>query len=148
LKCAINEAVVELSVTSVDYAPRELDEQVPFKAKLLRLLPGPDRPDYWLGEVSPPLIWIKNNHRIEVSHMIVCARWQGTRIGPRVRDLPIGMAYVTDPSQLTDEAVHFEKCEYVAIGFAHEISEDESPPTPTDKIQAGSIAKAFGRGNS
>lgn len=139
---------MELTVTSVDYAPRELDEQVPFKAKLLRLLPGPDRPDYWLGEVSPPLFWIKNNHRIEVGYVIVCARWQGTQIEPRVRDLPIGIAYVTDPSQLADESVHFEKCEYVAIGLAHEISEDESPPTPTDKIQAGRIGKAFGRGNS
>jgi len=65
---------MELTVTSVDYAPPELDEQVPFKVRLLRLIPGPDRPDYWLGEVVQKLRWIKDNRQIEISHVIVCAR--------------------------------------------------------------------------
>jgi len=142
----ISEGVVELTVTGVDYAPPELNEQVPFKIKLLRPIPGPDRPDYWLGEVLPPLFWMKDNHRIEIAHLILCARWQGTRIEPDVRDLPIGIAYVTDPSQLADQSVDFGKCEYVAIGFAHETSGNGTPPTPTGPIQAGKIAKAFGLG--
>ncbi len=116
---------MELTVTGVDYAPPELDQQVPFKVKLLRLIPGLDRPDYWLGEVLRPLLWIKNNQRIEITHLILCARWQGTRIEPDVHDLPIGIAYVTDPSQLNDPSVDFEKCAYVAIGFAHETSGED-----------------------
>jgi hypothetical protein len=137
---------MELTVTSVDYAPPELDEQVPFKVRLLRLIPGPDRPDYWLGEVVQKLRWIKDNRQIEISHVIVCARWQGTRIEPHVSDLPIGIAYLTDPTQLSDGTLHFEKCEYVAIGVAHETSGEKSPPSPINEIQAGRIGRAFGRG--
>ena len=125
---------MELTVTGVDYAPPELNEQVPFKVKLLRPIPGPDRPDYWLGEVSQPLLWIKDSRRIEITHLILCARWQGTRIEPHVQDLPIGIAYVTDPTQLADQTVCFEKCAYVAIGFAHETSGNATPP-------AGEITK-------
>jgi hypothetical protein len=142
----INEDVVELTVTGVDYAPPELNDQVPFKVKLLRLIPGHDRPDYWLGEVSQPLLWIRNNQRIEITHLILCARWQGTRIEPQVQDLPIGIAYVTDSTQLADQTVDFEKCDYVAIGFAHETSGNDSPPSRTGGIQAGKIGKTFRRG--
>ena len=71
---------MELAVTSVDYAPPELNEQVPFKIKLLRMLPGQDRPDYWLGELAKPLFWLKANHRIQIGHVVVCARWQGTQL--------------------------------------------------------------------
>lgn len=128
---------MELTVTGVDYAPPELNEQVPFKIKLLRPIPGDDRPDYWLGEVLPPLLWIKDNHRIEINHLIICARWQGTRIEPHVQDLPIGIAYITDPTQLADPTVHFEKCNYVAIGFAHETSGNDNPPDPDRRNSVG-----------
>jgi hypothetical protein len=138
-------AAVELIVTSVDYAPPELHEQLPFKVNLLRLLPGPDRADYWLGEVLKPLFWINENHRTEIGHVIVCARWQDTQIEPHVTSLPIGIAYVTDPSQVFDETVNFGKCKYVAIGMAHETS-GKAPPPPTNKILAGTVAKAFGKG--
>ncbi len=87
---------MELTVTSVDYAPPELSEQVPFKIKLLRVLPGGDRPDYWLGELTEPLFWLKDHRRIHIDHVVVCARWQGTQIAPFVQHLPIGIAYVTD----------------------------------------------------
>ena len=128
---------MELTVTGVDYAPPELNEQVPFKIKLLRPIPGHDRPDYWLGEVLPPLLWIKNSRRIEINHLIICARWQGTRIEPHVQDLPIGIAYVTDPTQLADPTVRFEKCDYVAIGFAHETSGNDAMPGPGQRNSIG-----------
>lgn len=137
---------MELTVTSVDYAPAELDEQVPFKIKLLRLLPGPDRPDYWLGEMIKPLSWIRDNHRIEVDYVIVCARWQGTEIAPLVQNLPIGIAYVTDLAQVAESSVDFGKCEYVAIGLAHETT-GKPEPKRLSNILAGTIGRAFGLGD-
>jgi hypothetical protein len=138
---------MELAVTVVDYAPPELNEQVPFKIKLLRMLPGQDRPDYWLGELAKPLFWLKANHRIQIDHVVVYARWQGMQIEPRVQHLPIGIAYVTDPSQVAADTLDFDKCQYVAIGLAHETSEQPSPTDPTP-IQAGTIGGAFGTGQS
>ena len=111
---------MELTVTDVDYAPPELYEQVPLKIRLLRILPGPDRPDYWLGEMLSPLIWIQGDSRVPIDHVIISARHQGARIAPFVQNLSIGIAYVTDPSQVTSETIDFKKCKYVAIGMASE----------------------------
>jgi hypothetical protein len=134
---------MELTVTGVDYAPPELDEQVPFKITLLRLLPGPDRPDYWLGEMLTPLFWFSDNRRIQVDHVVVCARHQGTWIAPLVENLAIGIAYVTDPAQVTDASVDFAKCKYVAIGTAHETAGKPAPPEPGKNL-AGRIGRTFG----
>jgi hypothetical protein len=126
---------MKLKVTSVDHEPSELKEQVPFKVKLLRRLPGPPpRPEYWLGELLKPLFWINDNHRVQIDHVVLWARWQDTQIAPFARYLPIGIAYVTDPTQLTDDTVSFDKCTYVAIGVAHE-------------TLAGRIGRLFGFGN-
>jgi hypothetical protein len=135
---------MELTITSVDYAPPELNEQVPFKAKIVRMLPGPDRPDYWLGELESPLFWIQDNRQVCIDHVVLCARWQGTQIEPCVRNLPVGIAYVTDKSLLTAYTLGFEKCAYVAIGLCDETS--KTAPTAHDQIQAGIIGRAFGKG--
>jgi hypothetical protein len=111
---------MKLTVTMVDHAPAELDEQVPFTFELLRPIPGPKRSGYWLGALDRPLVRIIDNHERQIDHVVVWARWQGTQIGPGFKNLPIGIAYVTDPTQLDDANVSFEKCEYVAIGTAHE----------------------------
>lgn len=136
---------MELTVTSVDYSPPELNEQVPFRIKLLRLLPGPDRPNYWIGEMVKPLRWISENEEKQIENVLVCARWQGTQIAPHVENLPVNIAYVVDQSQLTDTAVDFAKCKYVAIGVAHETAGKAEPFGPT-KLMAGRIGRAFGFG--
>lgn len=109
---------MKLTVACVDFAPPELQEQVPFAFKVLRMIPGPDRPDYWLGELDQPLRWVSNNQERRVEHLVVCARLHGTQIGPLVQRIAIGIAYVTDRTQLDDASVSFDKCEYVAIGIA------------------------------
>jgi hypothetical protein len=136
---------MKLKITSVDHAPSELHDQVPFAVKLLRQLPGPDRPDYWLGEIEGGLRWIDANIEREVRHVILAARWVGTQIEPHVEHLPIGIAYVTDAAQLQDAAVSFEKCKYVAIGLASEV-EGGRKPKPLTQILAGTIGRAFGMG--
>jgi hypothetical protein len=136
---------MQLTVTTVDYAPEELHDQVPFTLELLRQLPGPDRPDYWLGRLETPIRWIDNNIERWITHMVLAARWEGTRIEPRVERLPLGIAYVTDDSLLEDNEVTFEKCRYVAIGISTE-TEGGRQPRKLTQIISGSIGKAFGTG--
>ncbi|WP_150050587.1 hypothetical protein [Methylomonas rhizoryzae] len=137
---------MELTITSVDYAPEELYDQVPIVVKLLREIPGEDRPDYWLGEAKNPIKWIHENHEKEIKHLVLAARWEGTRIEPNAKDLPVGIAYVTDQSLLNDSRLNFSKCSYVAIGISHETSSGE-PIEKNNNILAGTIGKLFGVGN-
>jgi hypothetical protein len=137
---------VQLTITGVDYAPAELEEQVPIVIDLIREIPGPDRPDYWLGQVQKPVRWLKDNHEIAVTHVIVAARWVGTQIAPGVKDLPVGIAYVTDQTLLSDSNLDFAKCSYVAIGFSHETG-GGNRFKPTDQIQGGRIGRFFGLGS-
>jgi hypothetical protein len=111
---------MQLTITSVDYAPEELHEQVPLVVDLLRRIPGEDRPDYWIGAARTPIRWVVDSHSREVTHLVVAARWEGTAIGPGFRNLPIGVAYVTDPTLLEEDRLDFAKCRYVAIGIASE----------------------------
>jgi hypothetical protein len=107
---------VRLTVTSVDYAPDELHGQAPFDVALLRQIPGGDRPDYWLGSVTPPLRWVANGVEREITHLVVSARWVGGQFVTGARHLPLNIAYVTDATLLTDAQLDFAKCAYVAIG--------------------------------
>jgi len=135
-----------LSVTMVDHAPNDLYGQVPFVVDLLRKIPGDDRSDYWLGKVRQPINWLVDNLPREVTHLVIAARWEGTRIEPGVERLPIGIAYITDLSLLTDQHLDLGKCSYVAIGLCTETS-GGNEPQPSNKIQGGTIARAFGTGN-
>lgn len=137
---------MKLTITGVDYAPEGLDSQVPIVVKLIREIPGDDRPDYWIGEVKTPIRWVDQNHEKEITHLILAARWEGTRIEPNAKDLPVGIAYVTDLSLLDDTKLDMKKCVYVAIGFSHETS-DGQPIEKNTNILAGTIGKLFGIGN-
>jgi len=137
---------MELKVTDVDYAPDELYDQVPLKFQLLKEIPGSDRTDYWIAKCLTPIRWIDDNCAKEITHVVVAARWEGTRIEPNVKNLPIGISYVTDESVLTDEFLDFNKCRYVAIGISHETA-GGPPPKKHKGILAGTIGKFFGKGN-
>lgn len=115
---------MRIRITSVDNAPDELYEQTPFEAALLREVPGPDRPDYWLAELSRPLLWRRGAAETPVNYLVLAARWQGTKIGAGMRGLPVGIAYVVDESVLADAELDFAKCVYVAVGAADEITGD------------------------
>lgn len=136
---------MELTITSVDYAPEELYDQTPLVVHLIKELPGDDRPDYWLGEVKTPIKWLHENHEKKITHLILAARWEGTRIEPHVKNLPVGIAYVVDQSLLDDERLNFRKCVYVAIGIAHE-NGSGVPMKKKKNILAGTIGSFFGVG--
>lgn len=138
---------MQLTITSVDYAPEDLYEQVPLVVNLVREIPGDDRPDYWLGALQTPVRWLVDNHAREVTHLVVAARWQGTAIAPGAENLPVGIAYVVDQSVLDDTHLDLAKCAYVAIGISMETSGGAQPKS-LKEILAGNIARAFGTGNS
>ena len=140
---------MQLTITTVDYAPEELYRQVPIVVDLLRQIPGDDRPDYWIGAVRTPISWLVDNRPRAVTHLVVAARWEGTSIGPGARELPIGIAYIVDQSLLDDDRLDLAKCSYVAIGLSSETSRgDTSRPRPLRQILAGTIARAFGTGRT
>jgi hypothetical protein len=138
---------MQITITTVDYAPGDLYDQVPFVAELLRELPGPDRPDYWVAELLQPLSWLKDNQTRSVAHIVVAARWAGTSIEAGVGNLPIGIAYVIDPSVLTDKQLDLQKCAYVAIGLASDTTHGRIPPELGSTL-AGNIAPSFGTGRA
>ena len=109
---------MNVKVTSVDSAPEELYAQTPFTARVLRQIPGPDRPDYLLAELSQPLTWHRDAAQIPVSHLVLCARWVGGVVAPGAIHLPINIAYVVDPSALKNTKLDFGKCYYSAIRTA------------------------------
>ena len=109
---------MNVKVTSVDTAPEELYEQAPFTARILRQIPGPDRPDYLLAELIQPLTWCRDSVQVPVSHLVLCARWVGGVVEPGATHIPINIAYVVDPSVLNDAKLDFAKCFYSAVGIA------------------------------
>ena len=109
---------VTMNVTSVDYAPEDLYAQTPFRAKLLRKLPGSDRSDYWIAELDRPLQWTRDGSTSTVTHLVVAARWVGGALTSSMRNTPVNISYVTDSSVLADTQLDFKKCAYVAIGVA------------------------------
>ena len=109
---------MRIRVTEVDSAPGDLYAQVPFEIDLLRQIPGPDRPDYWLGKLTSPLKWATNGTNNLVTHVIVTARWVGGQFQAGMQRTPVNIAYVVDQSVLQDPKLDFAKCAYVAIGVA------------------------------
>ena len=107
-----------IRVKSIDYAPDDLYDQAPFDVDLLREIPGPDRPDYWLGKLRKPLTWLNDGAERQVTHVILTARHMGGSISPTMRNTGVNIAYVTDSSVALDSGLDFAKCTYVAIGVA------------------------------
>ena len=137
---------MRLSIVSVDDAPEELHKQCPIEIDLIRELPGPDRSDYWLGKANRPIRWMVDNLEHAVTHVVLAARWQGTRIEAGVENLPVGIAFVTDNAALTEANLDLKMCRYVAIGIASETLGEEDSQSPTE-IKAGRIARALGTGD-
>ncbi len=138
---------MRLTIKSLDYAPEDLYPQEPIDVELLRELAGPDRPDYWLARSERPIYWMHDNHQKTITHLILAARWQGTRIQPGIEHLPVGIAFVLDDSVLTDAVLDLQKCYYSAIGIAYDTT-DGRKPRPIEEILTGQIAAGFQTGVS
>jgi len=136
---------MELTISGVDDAPEELQEQTPLVVDLVRELPGDDRPDYWLARLRTPVRWFHENQPRHVNYLVLAARWEGTRIESGVAGLPVGIAFVTDESLLDDARLDFRKCHYAAIGLSHDTAAGDSAKHPRD-ICPGTMDSFFGMG--
>ncbi len=118
----LNSKQMRVRISSIDYAPEDLYSQTPFEADIIRCISGPDRPDYWLAELTKPLRWAQNGNEKTVSHLVLAMRHVGEQMTRGIKERAIGIAYVTDQSLLEDNKLTFDKCNYVAIGIVDDIS--------------------------
>jgi Immunity protein 27 len=137
---------MRLIITGID-GPEQLSANVPLVTALVRKIPGPDRPDYWIAELQSPITVVFNNFDRTITHLILAARWQGTTIADGATHLPLAIAYVTDLSLLNDPALDFNKCHYVAIGIGS-VTRSDHQAEPLRNVIAGTIGRAFGLGNT
>jgi len=106
-------------IRSVDHAPDDLDDQLPIRARLVRMLSGTDTRgrNYWLAQLKTPISWTKDGVTRTIHHLLLAARWEGTSIEPGAK-IPVNIAYVTNDAVLSSEVLDLAHAEYVAIGMA------------------------------
>jgi hypothetical protein len=139
-------------ITRLDVGPEELSAVLPLRARVIRVMPGPDRPDYVLCFVERPIPFrppagfdlsrvhpesITRDARgelVAIQGIVICTRLVGDSFRGGMKDLAINLAYVIDNSLTHDVQVDFGKLEYAAIGFI-----DDSP---TDVPLPGEAARA------
>jgi len=142
---------MELTVRGLSFKAGNRSDDVPLTVTLLRELPGPDRPDYWLGELRQSLVWVsETDETFEISHLVLASQWEGTAIHAGVKRVPVGVAYVTDPSLLEDDRLDIEKIRYVATGVADDTTGMDVDATPMKAASGTSMmgrvaAKLFGK---
>lgn len=136
---------MRLTIISID-GPELLATNTPLVTDLVRQIPGPDRPDYWIAKLQSPLTVVLNNFDRTITHLILAARWEGTAIANGATHLPLGIAYVTDLSLLSDSELDLKKCHYVAIGVGS-VTTGDHQAEPLRNVIVVTIGKAFGLGN-
>lgn len=129
-----------VSIESMEVGPEELAAQLPAVARLLRTLPGPDRPDYYLLGLQRPLrmrtsvrhlnevgvdlraadprcFTVRDDGSVDglVHGLVVTPRTVGDLIDFGSVAIPIATAYVLDASQMADLTVNLTKIFYAAI---------------------------------
>ncbi|MGW9630540.1 hypothetical protein ACWGST_07525 [Agromyces sp. NPDC055520] len=144
----------KIVITSVESAPADLAEQLPVHAELVRILPGPDRPDYSLAIAKKPIHFRTTVAALEhagvdpttadpqmirvhddgtadlvVFGLVLCARVAGETIHLAMKDFPVNIAYVIDNTQLSDASVDFSKSYFAAIGSVS-MEASDSPVSP------------------
>jgi hypothetical protein len=142
--CELQVIHVRFTVTGID-GPKQLADLAPLATDLVRQIPGPDRPDYWIAALESPITVVIDNLDQRITHFILAPRWEGTTIASGVMHLPLGIAYVTDLSLLDDSTLDFGKCHYVAIGMGSDTS-DGRATEPLRNPMAGTIGRTFGLG--
>ncbi|WP_368497704.1 hypothetical protein [Herbiconiux sp. A18JL235] len=128
------------SIDRMGVGPADLPAQLPARARLLRVVAGPDRPDYCLAVVEEPLrhrtsleqlraagvdpaaadpqmIQVNDDGSVDllVFGLVLAARLQGEQLHAGMRDLAVGLAYVVDNTLLSDDTLDLGKALYVAV---------------------------------
>ncbi|MFC5502017.1 hypothetical protein ACFPJ4_07165 [Lysinimonas soli] len=127
-------------ITALDSGPAEFEAVLPLRARVLRVVPGPDRADYVLCFAERPIPFRppagfdldrtqpgfrtrdEDGEVILVQGLVVCTRMVGDSFSAGMTGLPINIAYVIDNTVTLDAALDFGKIEFAAIGYV-----DDSP---------------------
>jgi hypothetical protein len=133
-------------ITRLDVGPDEFSAVLPLRARVIRVMPGADRPDYVLcyaerpipfrppadfdlGRVSPDAITRDaRGELIAVQGIVICTRLVGDTFRGGMKDLAVNVAYVIDNSLTREAAVDFGKLEFAAIGFIDDSATDVPLP--------------------
>ena len=106
------------SITDIDSGPMELEGKLPIVGMIFNKLNHEDGSEYYLALLKEP---IESKGR-KFTHITIGARFLGQHVGPKMKDLPVNIAYVVDNSLIDQGTMDFNKGEFVAIGFATDIS--------------------------
>ena len=88
----------------------------PFAVTLLRRLASTDGAQYWLARPEVQIDYPKAGATVKVGHVIVSPGWMGMSFEKPFHNARVNLAYVIDDTQVTQDAVEFSKCDYVAYG--------------------------------
>ena len=108
---------IKIKLVNSDYAPDSFDKQLPIECELIRMIPGKDRPDYWIAKSNKTLTYEK----YKINYLIVATRFVGWKIKKEMKATLLGVAYVLDESVIYDDILDFDKCKYIAISTGIEI---------------------------
>lgn len=106
------------SITGIESGPVGIEDKLPIMGMIFNKLNHEDGAEYYLSLLKEPL----ESKGRKITHIIIGGRFLGQHIGPKMKDLPVNIAYVIDNSLLDQEDMDFTKGEFVAIGFATDIS--------------------------
>ncbi len=112
------DAPLRFSIINADTAPDDLEPQLPIDITLIRSMCGADRSDYWLAKAEKTILWNAQS----IQYLIVAGRFVGRPIQRGAGKIALNVAYVIDESLLQDEKLDFQKCAYVAICMAEELT--------------------------
>lgn len=141
-------------IDGIDVGPDDLAPQLPVECRLMKQLPGPDRPDYFLAALERPLthrttveqlraqgadldgadprtaaVHPDGTVELHVRGVVIAARIAGEQPYAGMERFPVSLAYVIDDSIVEDDALVFSKAAYVAVAFITDIPGE--PVTPT-----------------
>lgn len=131
-------------ITRLETGPEEFAAMLPLRARVIRVMPGSDRPDYVLCYAERPIpfrppagfdlsraqpetiVPDARGAQIAVQGLVICTRMVGDTFRAGMTSLPINIAYVIDTSLTSDAQLDFGKLEFTAIGVIDD-SPDELP---------------------
>jgi hypothetical protein len=71
-----------------------------------------------LARLHRPLTWSHDGTVRTIQHIVLASRYAGQSVTGAIGNITVGLAFVTDDSQLDLPALDMHKCAYVAIGEA------------------------------
>lgn len=130
------------SIDELDVGPPDLAAQLPATARLRRVIPGPDRPDYCLAVLTAPLRH-RTTHaglvaagvavdRVEdfmiaaaedgtvdltIGALVLCARLVGQQVHQGMQRFPVNLAFVLHREVLGADLLDFALCLPVGVAL-------------------------------